>query len=107
MAVVPPYWRGLRLLLASYGMAWLGLALLLGGGLVVWALVGRDFVMLDNRLAGLGIGAVVVAMWWLSNRSAMPVAEHPETLQGFVAANSGRAEGAELPAPLAFTTLDG
>ena len=54
--------------------------LLLGGGLVVWALVGRDFVTLDNLLAGLGIGAVVVAMWWLSGKVGY-VAEHPETLE--------------------------
>lgn len=85
------------------GMAWLGLALLLGGGLVVWALVGRDFVTLDNLLAGLGIGAVVVAMWWLSGRVGY-VAEHPETLQEvFVATNSGRAEALSFTAPLAFT----
>ena len=85
------------------GMAWLGLALLLGGGLVVWALVGRDFVTLDNLLAGLGIGAVVVAMWWLSGKVGY-VAEHPETLQEvFVATNSGRAEALSFTAPLAFT----
>ena len=85
------------------GMAWLGLALLLGGGLVVWALVGRDFVTVDNLLAGLGIGAVVVAMWWLSGKVGY-VAEHPETLQEvFVATNSGRAEALSFTAPLAFT----
>ena len=47
--------------------------LLIGGGLVVWALVGRDFVTVDNLLAGLGIGAVVVAMWVSLHTVIMPV----------------------------------
>ncbi len=85
------------------GLAWLGLATLVGGALMVWALAGREFRKLDNLLAGLGIGAVVVAMWWLSGRLGF-VAEHPETLEAtYLATNSGRAEALSFTAPLAYT----
>lgn len=79
------------------------LALLLGLGLIVWALLGRDFVSLDNLLAGLGIGAVIVAMWWVSGHLGY-VAEHPDTLQeAFLATNSGRAEALSFVSPVAYT----
>jgi hypothetical protein len=41
---------------------------------------GADFRTFDNLLAGLGIGGVVVAMWWVSGHLGY-VAEHPDTLQ--------------------------
>lgn len=94
-------------LAAATGMAlkqaWLVLGGLLGGALVVWALLGRDFRKFDNLLAGLGIGGVVVAMWWVSGHLGY-VAEHPETLQeAFVATNSGRAEALSFVSPVAYT----
>jgi uncharacterized membrane protein YedE/YeeE len=94
-------------LAAATGMAlkqaWLVLGGLLGGTLVVWALLGRDFRKFDNLLAGLGIGGVVVAMWWVSGHLGY-VAEHPETLQeAFVATNSGRAEALSFVSPVAYT----
>ena len=55
--------------------AWLVLGGLLGGALVLWALLGRGFRTFDNLLAGLGIGGVVVAMWWVSGHLGY-VAEH-------------------------------
>lgn len=77
-------------------------ALLIGGGLVVWALLGRDFVRPVNLLAGLGIGGVLVALWWVSGHLGY-VAEHPETLQEtFVATNSTRAEALSFVAPVAY-----
>jgi uncharacterized membrane protein YedE/YeeE len=83
--------------------AGLVLALLLGGGLVLWALLGRDFRQVDNLLAGLGIGAVIVAMWWVSGRLGY-VAEHPDTLQeAFLATNSGRTEAMSFVSPVAYT----
>jgi uncharacterized membrane protein YedE/YeeE len=83
--------------------AGLVLALLLGGGLVLWALLGRDFRQFDNLLAGLGIGAVIVAMWWVSGRLGY-VAEHPDTLQeAFLATNSGRTEAMSFVSPVAYT----
>jgi hypothetical protein len=79
------------------------LALVIGLGLIVWALLGRDFVRFDNLLAGFGLGAVIVAMWWISGRMGY-VAEHPETLQeAFLATNSGRAEALSFVSPVAYT----
>ncbi len=95
-------WLGSGLGLSPAG-AGLVLALVLGLGLIVWALVGRDFVRLDNLLAGFGIGTVVVAMWWVSGHLGY-VAEHPDTLQeAFLATNSGRAEALSFVSPVAYT----
>ena len=97
-----PNWLGSAVGLSPSG-AGLLLALVLGLGLIVWALLGRDFVRLDNLLAGLGLGAVVVAMWWVSGHLGY-VAEHPETLQeAFLATNSGRAEALSFVSPVAYT----
>ncbi len=75
----------------------------LGGGLIFWALRGPDFRRANNLLAGIGIGAVIVAMWWVSGNLGY-VAEHPETLQeAFLATNSGRAEALSFVAPIAYT----
>lgn len=83
--------------------AGLGLALFIGLSLIAWALWSRDFRSFDNLLAGLGIGAVVTATWWVSG-SLGYVAEHPETLQyAFVATNSGRSEALSFVAPVAYT----
>ena len=62
----------------SLGQASLAIALVVGGVLVAWALLGRDFLRFDNLLAGLGIGAVLVAMWRVSGHLGH-VAEHPDT----------------------------
>jgi uncharacterized membrane protein YedE/YeeE len=65
--------------------------------------LGRDFRQVDNLLAGLGIGAVIVAMWWVSGRLGY-VAEHPDTLQeAFLATNSGRTEAMSFVSPVAYT----
>lgn len=83
--------------------AGLGLALVIGLGLIAWALNGREFRSFDNLLGGLGIGSVVVAMWWVSARLGH-VAEHPETLEEvFIATNSGKSEALSFVAPLAYT----
>ncbi len=80
-----------------------GLALLIGGCLILWALWGADFRRFDNLLAGLGIGGVIVGMWWVSGHLGY-VAEHPDTLQeAFVATNSGRAEALSFVSPVAYT----
>ncbi len=97
-----PNWLG-----AAFGLSVAGagliLALVLGIGLIVWSFLGRDFLQFDNLLAGLGIGAVIVAMWWVSGHLGY-VAEHPETLQeAFLATNSGRAEALSFVSPVAYT----
>ena len=97
-----PNWTGSALGLSSVS-AGLILALVLGLGLIVWALLGRDFVRLDNLLAGMGLGAIIAVMWWVSGRLGY-VAEHPETLQeAFLATNSGRAEALSFVSPVAYT----
>jgi uncharacterized protein len=77
--------------------------LLIGGALVLWALASKDFRTGSNLLAGLGIGLVITAVWWVSGSLGF-VAEHPETLQeAFVATNSGRVESLSFVAPVAYT----
>ncbi|MFM9879088.1 MAG: YeeE/YedE family protein [Burkholderiaceae bacterium] len=77
--------------------------LLLGTCLVIWAIKPSNFRRFDNLLAGVGLGAIVTAMWWTS-ASLGYVAEHPGTLQeAFVATNSGRSEALSFTAPLAYS----
>jgi uncharacterized membrane protein YedE/YeeE len=74
----------------------------LGAGMVLWSLAGKDFLRPSNVVAGFGIGLVVVAMWWVSGHLGY-VPEHPETLeQAFVATNSGRIEALSFVAPAAY-----
>jgi uncharacterized membrane protein YedE/YeeE len=81
----------------------LGVGLVIGLGLSLWALLDRQFWRLDYLLGGFGLGALVVAMWWLTGHVGR-VAEHPETLeQVFVVTNSGRAEAFSFVAPMAYT----
>ena len=81
----------------------LGAALLVGAPLVVWALIGRGFVNATNLLAGLGLGGLIVAVWWLSGHVGH-VAEHPETLESaYLATRSGRMEALTFTGPLAHT----
>ena len=78
-------------------------AVLLGGALVLWALLGRGFVQGNNLLAGLGLGAVIVGMWWVSGHLGF-VAEHPETLESaYLASRTGRMEALTFTAPLAYS----
>ena len=79
------------------------LGLALGGALVVWALARGEGRSPDNLLAGLGVGAVIVGVWWVSGRLGH-VAEDPTTLQeAFVATNSRRMESLSFVAPVAYT----
>lgn len=88
---------------ADASLTGLVLALLFGGGLILWALWGAGFVRAQNLLAGLGVGAIITAMWWVSGYLGH-VAEHPDTLQEvFLATNSGRAEALSFVSPVAYT----
>jgi len=81
--------------------AWLGLGI--GGALIVWALSHAEGRSGDSLLAGLGIGGVVAALWWVSGRLGH-VAEDPNTLaEAFVATNSRRMESLTFVAPFAYT----
>ena len=87
----------------SLSAAGLVLALAIGLVLIGWALAGRDFLTADNLLAGVGLGALITGMWWISGYLGY-VAEHPDTLQeAFVATNSGRMEALSFVAPVAYT----
>jgi uncharacterized membrane protein YedE/YeeE len=81
------------------------LALALGGGLgaacLAWALWRPEGRQRDTLLAGLGVGAIVTAVWWVSGRLGY-VAEDPNTLEeAFVATHSRRMESLSFVAPLA------
>jgi uncharacterized membrane protein YedE/YeeE len=79
------------------------LGLALGLGFIVWAMAGRDFICFDNFLGGLGVGAIITALWWVSGSFGF-VQEHPETLESvFLATNSGRAEAMSFVSPVAYT----
>jgi uncharacterized protein len=82
--------------------AWIGGAV--GVGLILWAVAGAGFrSSADNWLAGLGIGACVAGLWWVTGRLGF-VEEHPETLEAvFLATNSGRMESLTFTAPMAYT----
>lgn len=88
----------------SAGLAGLLMAVLVGGALIVWALAERDFRQGGNNLlAGLGLGVVIAAMWWVSGHLGF-VSEHPETLESvYLATNTGRMESLTFTAPMAYT----
>jgi uncharacterized membrane protein YedE/YeeE len=98
--------------LPSLAARWFGIAkpwaahlmsVVIGSGLVAWVLARREGRSADVLLGGIGIGAVIAAMWWVSGRLGY-VAEDPNTLQeAFVATNSQRMESLSFVAPIAYT----
>ena len=90
----------------SPGQRALGLGGVLGLGLAGWALSRREARSADVLLGGLGIGSLVVGLWWVSGVMGH-LAEHPATLEeAFLATNSQRMESFSFVAPLAYV-LDG
>ena len=82
--------------------AW-ALGLGVGGTMVAFALARAEGRSFDVLLSGLGLGAVIVAVWWLSGRVGY-LAEHPLTLESsFVATNTRRMESLTFVAPIAYT----
>jgi uncharacterized membrane protein YedE/YeeE len=78
------------------------LGLAIGGALVGWALSHAEGRSGDSLLAGMGIGAIIVGVWWVSGRLGY-VAEDPNTLQeAFIGTNSGRMESLSFVAPVAY-----
>ena len=79
---------------------------LIGAALVAWSLARREGRSADVLLGGLGIGGLVVALWWVSGVMGHLV-EHPKTLEeAFLATNSQRMESFSFVAPLGYV-LDG
>ncbi len=88
---------------AAKGMLAAVIGIGLGGAMLLWSLMRREGRSADNLLGGLGIGAAVAALWWVSGRLGY-VAEHPETLQEtFLATNSQRMESMSFVSPIAYT----
>lgn len=86
----------------SPAAASLVLALAVGAGLLAFALWPREARRANSLLAGAGIGACIVAMWWITGHFGH-VTEHPLTLQEtYLATNSGRAEAMSFIAPIAY-----
>lgn len=87
--------------LAKPALQWT-LGLLIGGALIAFALVRRDFRHWENLLAGFVIGGVIAAIWFVSGHLGH-LTEHPETLEEtFLATNSGRMESLSFVAPMAY-----
>jgi hypothetical protein len=84
--------------------AWaLGLGGALALALIAFVVARPEGRSADTWLAGLGLGAVVVAVWWVSGRLGY-VPEHPVTLEpSFLATNSRRMESLSFVAPIAYT----
>ena len=75
---------------------------LLGGSLLLFSLASREARRPLNLLAGAGIGALVLAMWWVTGHVGH-LAEHPQTLEeSWLATNSTRAEGLSFVSPVAY-----
>ena len=83
-------------------MASLLAAAVVAGCLLVWVLGRSDFWGANNFLAGVGVGLLVTALWWVSGHVGH-VLEHPQTLdEVFVASNSGMMESFSFSAPMAY-----
>jgi uncharacterized membrane protein YedE/YeeE len=77
-------------------------AALVGGCLLLWVFYRADFLQADNLLAGVGVGLLVTALWWVSGHLGH-VLEHPQTLdEVFVASNTGLMESFTFTAPMAY-----
>lgn len=83
-------------------LAWV-LGLGLGGACLAWSLATPEGRSGNTVLAGVGIGSVIVGVWWVSGVLGH-VAEDPNTLQeAFVATNSQRMESLSFVAPVSYT----
>jgi uncharacterized protein len=79
-------------------------ALLVGGGLLVYAFIDREFRRTaGNPAASVVIGLGITAIWYVSGKLGY-IAEDPKTLEeAFVGTNSGRLESLSFVAPMAYT----
>lgn len=81
--------------------AWLGGGI--GAALVAFVLARPEGRSPNTLLSGIGIGALVVGVWWVSGRLGH-LAEHPLTLEEtFLATNTRSMESLTFVAPIAYT----
>ena len=79
------------------------LGLAVGAVLLAWVLRKPEGRTAQVWLGGAGIGATIVALWWVSGWLGY-VAEDPSTLQeNFVGTNSHRMEALSMVAPVGYT----
>lgn len=83
-------------------MAWLVSALLVSVLMLLWVFKDRGALTAGAVGAGVGVGAMVLAVWWTSGVLGF-VPEHPETLEAvFLTTASGRMESMSFTAPVAY-----
>ncbi len=79
------------------------MSILIAGVLIVFVFTSPSFRNFDNLLAGIVIGIVIIAAWYISGKIGF-VAEDPNTLEeAFIATNSGKMESFSFVAPYAYT----
>lgn len=94
------------ILSASTGMArnnlHLALGLVIGSAFITYSLAKKSFWTRENLFAGISVGLVICAVWWVSGNLGF-VAEDPNTLEEvFLVTNSGRMESLSFVAPYAY-----
>ncbi len=88
---------------AARGPLALVLGLAIGGALLAFGLLRPEGRSAETLLAGVGIGAVIAGVWWVSGRLGH-LAEHPVTLEEvFLGTNSRSMESLTFVAPIAYT----
>ena len=81
----------------------LALGIGLGAVIIAWCLSRAEGRSADVLLAGVGLGAIVAGVWWVSGRMGY-LAEHPQTLEAvFLATNTRSMESLTFVAPIAYT----
>jgi uncharacterized membrane protein YedE/YeeE len=79
-----------------------GLGLAIAAVLLLWVLRRPEGRSAEVWLGGVGVGAVIVALWWVSGQLGY-VAEDPNTLEErFLATNSRRMEALSMVAPVGY-----
>jgi uncharacterized protein len=79
------------------------LGALIGGGLLLFALAHPDGRRGEALLGGVGLGLVIVGVWWVTGRLGH-LLEHPATLEeAWLATNTQRMESLTFVAPIAYT----
>jgi uncharacterized membrane protein YedE/YeeE len=81
----------------------LGLALVIGGAFIVFALYQKEFWTFENIFVGVAVGLAICVVWWLSG-SLGHIAEDPNTLEEvFLLTNSGKMESLSFVSPYAYS----